>query len=70
MVRYESARFCPVTHKRLSRDDEFYSRGVCPHCGDIDGSTITHSVTKVRKVEYAVAWHGLWTYRKSVGEWV
>ena len=40
---YYSARSrCPETKLPLSENEIMYSKGVCPACGHVDDSTITH----------------------------
>ena len=40
---------CPTTGKQLFKDEVYYSKGVCPRCGDISGSTFTHEKKIVGK---------------------
>ncbi len=66
---FQNAVFCPATDKILSKSEEFNSRGVCPHCGNISGSTITHGEVKTRQVTYESKWFGLLINQIESTEW-
>ena len=44
-------RVCPNTGQQLLEREYAYSKGVCPRCGDVDGSTSTHSKQRAGKCQ-------------------
>ena len=41
-TNYTHIDICPETGEQLNDDEVYYSEGVCPKCGHVDNSTITH----------------------------
>lgn len=41
---------CPVTCLVLSDNQNMYSSGICPHCGNNNNSTITHRTKVVCRI--------------------
>jgi hypothetical protein len=56
---WSSILVCPDTGAQVARNAHAYGGGVCPACGNLDGSTFTHCVPKAGKWE-----------RPSLVEWM
>ena len=57
---YSYISVCPVKLEQLSKEEIYYSGGVCPICGHDDNSTITHE----RKVV------GKWARKDTLKEYI
>lgn len=59
-MKWRSINVCVECEHQLDRHDEFYSRGVCPHCGCSSDTTICNT----RKVIYQILNSGTFFFRK------
>ena len=64
-TKYTHIDVCPKTGDTLSDHAVYYSGGVCPHCGDADGSTITHHQQIVGRVIRPSFWERIFQGKKA-----
>jgi len=64
-MKYISVHLCPACETRLTRDQRFYSDGVCPYCGDVTLGTIvdTRKISIVKKKPW---WNWFLFWRDNV----
>ena len=56
---YSGWHVCPTTGKHLARDEIYHNFGVCIHCGEASGCTLTHTKMVVGKWVRPSLWERL-----------